>query len=72
MIVVFVFGIFIVEGAITLRDRGIFVFFGLTRRTRVSRTESAEGLWAGLLELSGFFEAPVATLLHGRAPGLGV
>ena len=37
-IVVFVFGIFIVEGAITLRDRGIFVFFGLTRRTRVSRS----------------------------------
>ena len=39
-----------------------------TRRIGVRSTEGAERLRAGLLELAGFFEAPMATLLHGRAP----
>jgi D-serine deaminase-like pyridoxal phosphate-dependent protein len=39
-----------------------------TRRIGVRSTEGAERLRAGLLELAGLFEAPVATLLHGRAP----
>ena len=68
VVVVFVV---VVEGdAVLLRDGGVLVIFGCGGPSGLCGREAAEGFRAGLLELPRFFEAAMATLLHGRAPGV--
>ena len=58
----------VVEGdPVALGDRGVFVVLRRTGGVRRACAE-AEGFGPPLLQLARFFEAAMATLLHGRAP----